>query len=514
MRWRRRLWTCLGTGVLFGGTQPEALPQGVKPPRGAGDAVGERVAALLAGAIDEDATRRRAAVERLAEIGPAAIPHLEEVLRRGNRHAVRTAVVSLGEIGTEAAATPLVRYFQQLRRPGNDVELAVPAAYALGGIAGPTTEALVKIVESHEESDFVRVAAALGLARRSGRHPDRLGVLWTQVAKRGDGDPEVLGALAIAVARNPPAKFEPRPRDVLRDLSDPAARAGIYLALAYERAWCGPAAAGGDLESKDPVLTRCALLGSGAVPRSADTSSAELRESRVAALGLGAGDRASLATAHEEADAGLRALWHGAMAARGWPEPLVKPVWTERVSGENGRFLAAALFALAGKPLAPDRTEWIRQGRAAWQKKPDAGAALLLGALEDRDSEAAFAPDASIPAELTATARIVWLFLRQDLDRRRFEEAVRGAAAEARVLPDVWLSDATARYAEALLGSGSEFFQFQSRLPFPAKVLLPPNINRRKRALSPDNILYADLWSQIRGVPFDANLRFPRLEGD
>src|SRR6185295_15446642 len=108
--------------------------------------------------------------------------------------------------------------------------------------------------------------------------------------KREDSDPEVLGSLAIPLARTGAKNATQRLTSILRDNKDPAARAGCWLGLAFLRTFGGTALAGSDLTSKDPVLARCAILGSGDFPKGKDSASPpELREARVVALGLGAG---------------------------------------------------------------------------------------------------------------------------------------------------------------------------------------------------------------------------------
>jgi hypothetical protein len=378
---------------------------------------------------------------------------------------------------------------------------------------GNTTETLVKIIENPAEMDHVRIAAALGLGRRTGRGADRIAALLTSEARKGDRDPEVLGAVAIAAARNAAAAARKGALGILKEAQDPAARAGAYLALAYLRSFSAGVNAAADLDLKDPVLTRCALLGTGAVPRARDESAPELREARIAALGLGAGDASALDVAPEEGDGALRAVWYGAAAARGWKEPLLRAPWPERNAGENGRFIAACLYVLREPPVKPDRDEWIQQARGAWQKRFDPAAALLLACLDDVESAASFGAEARVSADAAPAARIAWLHLRQALDKRRLEGAVKLAAVDARVLPDLWLSDAAGRVAEAMLGSGADFFQYKSRLPFTPKLLLPPNMSRRKRVLPTDHQMYADLWAHMKAVPFDAMLLAPRHEG-
>jgi HEAT repeat protein len=489
-----------------------AAPQD-KGPKKRAEGLGERVNEILSVSVDDDATRRRVAVEKLLDVGPEAVPYVGEALGRGNKNIVRTCIVALGEIGNESCQAELVKYFAT-RKPGDAVEVAVIAAYALGGCPGhAATETLLRLVDDPAEAEHVRAAAAVALARAPIADKERLTAAFAQASKRGDADPEVLGGLALAVGRSAGPVAIAKIPALLKELKDPAARAGCWLALAVQRRFAPAALAAPDIASKDPVLMRCAVLGCGETPRADSSSSTEIREARIVALGLGAGDRGAFQFAAGESEVALRPYWYGAAAARGWATPLLQPPWSEREPGELGRFAAAALLAWRGGLKADEIAELTRQARAAWQQKADSSSALLLGSLEDHGSEASLGPEHHAGGDWHPAARLAWKWLRGDLDRHRFETALLANALDNRVLPEGWLSDAMTRFACAILGGGSQFFQDQSRVPFPPKVLLPASLTRRKRTLPGDHPMYADLWYQLQSSRFDVLLAFPRHEG-
>ena len=175
-----------------------AAPQD-KGPKKRAEGLGERVNEILSVSVDDDATRRRVAVEKLLDVGPEAVPYVGEALGRGNKNIVRTCIVALGEIGNESCQAELVKYFAT-RKPGDAVEVAVIAAYALGGCPGhAATETLLRLVDDPAEAEHVRAAAAVALARAPIADKERLTAAFAQASKRGDADPEVLGGLALAV---------------------------------------------------------------------------------------------------------------------------------------------------------------------------------------------------------------------------------------------------------------------------------------------------------------------------
>jgi len=173
------------------------------PPDKWADLVRDRVSVILRSATGDDAVRRRAAVEKLADLGPDAVPALESVLSRGNQHLARTAAIAMGEIATAEAGQALSTFLRDRGAAAGDPSVAVVAAYSLGACPGPKAEeALFAIVDSSQSPEFVRLAAALGLARRKERTPAKLEAAFAAAAKRVDADPEVVGALAVALGGN------------------------------------------------------------------------------------------------------------------------------------------------------------------------------------------------------------------------------------------------------------------------------------------------------------------------
>src|SRR5262245_53503530 len=277
--------------------------------------VSERVDEILGSVVNEDALLRRGAVTRLAEIGPDAVPRLQEKIRSGSAHVARTAAIALGEIGDLTAGGGRSKYLRD-RKLGDQVDVGVVAAYALGACPGaPAAETLLAIAERENENDHVRIAAALGLARRPDRPLERLGTVYAALAKQPDAEPEVFGALTLAFARTEPAEIGKRAPALLKESHDPAVRAAVLLGLALARRPAALAGAAPDLKSSDPILARCAILGTGEPPKKNDTSPLEQREARVAALGLGAGGADLLALAREEREVTIRPIWYGAAAA-------------------------------------------------------------------------------------------------------------------------------------------------------------------------------------------------------
>lgn len=472
----------------------------------------ERVDQILASVLTEDAVLRRGGVARLVELGPEAVPSIEKALRKGNHHRTRTAAIALGEMADEVAGLALGRFLKE-RKPGADDDVTIVAAYGAGGCSVPiNAPILLSLIERTQEEPQVRLAAALGLARSTAHVVEKLPALFQQLSKRADQEPELVGALCVAIARLHPAVAKQRLPAMLKEAKDPVLRAGIWLGIALAPPDAPIAQPGSDPKSLDPVLSRLAVLAMRETPKKGDLSPVELRESRIASLGLGAGDADLMALATEERDPTLRSLWYGAAAARGWAEPLLRAPWPEASSGENGRFLAAAWMAFRGGFQAEQRTMLAEQARARWKKSADeeAGdAALLLAVLGDSEASLLLAPDAKEASNRPPAARIAWKFLQGELDKRRLEVALRYHAARRRVLPERWLSDACARYAGALLGHGSQFFERQSRVPFPKDLLLPQGLNRRTRSLPEGHEMFADLFHQIASTFFFAELQLP-----
>jgi hypothetical protein len=493
-----------------------AFGQGGTPPGKRSEGLKNKVAEILSSSVGEDVTKRRTAVERLVALGAEAVPAIGEGLTRGNHHAARTAAIALGEIADEAAGMQLVKYFTGHRHPGDETDIATVAAYALGACAGKaSTDTLIVLAENDQDDLLVRAAAALGLARRSDRPASRISAAFTKFTKRPDADPEVFGGLVLAVARNDASLVASKVPGLLKDMTDPAARAACWLALAYIKK-PGPRAAGeSDIESSDPFLARFALMGVGEPPRKGENGPEELREARIVSLAFGAGDvsLASLATAESSED--LRRVWNGAFAERGWTAQIVTSPWKEKEIGENGRFAAAALLALQNKFSAEEKTALGVEARERWNGNVTTatGAALLLAALGDRDAEGLLAPDNPTPeGKRPPAARLAWKRLRGELDQRRFEQAVLSFANAERVLAAGWMADATRAYVAATLGQGSHFFLNQKKYPMTSKTLLPQGTSRRKRSIPAEHPMYSDLWYQILGTPADAMLMFPRDE--
>ncbi|MFN0205416.1 MAG: HEAT repeat domain-containing protein [Planctomycetota bacterium] len=483
---------------------------------GKNDALKVKVAEVLSLAVGEDVQRRRTAVERLVALGPDAVSTLADCLDRGNHHAVRAVVIALGEIADETSGQALAKYFTKIHQPGEDTDIAVVAAYGMGACPGQAaTDALIAIVESGAEEVHVRASAALGLARRSDRSSGKISALFTKLSKRGDSDPEVLAGLLLAIARSDPSLATSKIPGLLKDITDPAARAACWLSLSIVKKPGPAAAAEPDLGAADFFVKRFAILGIGDVPKKGDSSPDVLREAKIISLAIGAADPKLAALAASEFNEELRRTWNGAFAERGWAPSLVTTVWKEKEIGENGRFAAAALLALRGGFSAEEKVKLAAQAKERWKADVTTaiGAALLLASIGDKDSEALLAPDNTNPeGKRPPAARLAWKRLRGELDQRRFEQAVFSFANSERVLPAGWISDAERALAAAILGQGSHFFINQKKLLLTPKTFLPPGLNRRKRSLPEEHPMYADLWFQLWGTPFDAMLIFPRDE--
>lgn len=499
----------LPTIVLF------LLTQGASGTPKRSDALNEKVEKCLAAAVDEDASKRRSAVERLVALGNEAVGAIEGSLQKGNHHISRAAAIALGEIADEASGKALLKFLSQHRAVGTDPDIAVVALYGLGGCPGENiADFLLTLCDDSREADQVRAAAALAYARRSDRKNPRLSTLFQKLAKHPDGDPEVFAGLILAISRNDVGLAESKIPGILKDASDPIVRCAAFLALANIKKPASVGSAQNDLRSTEVILARCAILGVGEAPRKGDNSAEELREARIVALGLGAGDATLATLASSDAAADLRKVWMGALAERGWTETLVNVPWKESEIGENGRFAAAALLAIKGGFNDEDRLKLAEQAKARWNADPTtaSGAALLLASLHHTDAEPLLAPPANTTQKRPAAVRLAWKHLRGELDKRRFEQAVYSYALSERVLSQGWLSDAELRLTAAILGHGSAFFLRQPKLTTPMKALLPEGMNRRKRTLATEHPMYGDLWYQLTNAPFDAMLMFPRDE--
>ncbi|MBI3817786.1 MAG: hypothetical protein HY286_03765 [Planctomycetes bacterium] len=479
------------------------------------DAIAEKVEKYLSSAVDEDATKRRAAAERLVALGTEAVSAIADGLTRGNHNSARTAAIALGEIADDGAGKALLKYFSQKRGPGTDVDLAVVGIFAMGGCSSEgIPEWLMTIVEDGRESDQVRATAALALARRSDRKHPRLAALFQKYMKHPDADPEIFAGLVLAISRNDPDLAAGKIPGLLKDATDPVVRAACWLALSNLKKPAPPGAAAADLKSNDLAIARCAILGVAEAPRKGDNSPEEMREMRIVALGLGAGDLALGSLASSESSAELRKIWLGALAERGWTAMLVASPWKETEIGENGRFAAAALLALKGGFSSEEKSKLSEQAKARWKADPATatGAALLLAAMKDKDAEPLLAPPVADGGKRPAAVRLAWKHLRDELDQRRFEQAVYAYALSQKTLPQGWISDAESRFAAAILGHGSPFFVKQTKMNVPLKALLPEGLPRRKRVLPNEHQMYADLWGQLVSSPFDAMLQFPADE--
>ncbi len=472
-------------------------------------ALAQRVDEILGSTVNEDSILRRGAVERLVEIGPEAVPEIARGLQSGNGHKVRTAAIALGEIGDVTSGVALASWLGE-RKLGADVDAAVVGAYALGACPGESArEALLALVDREAENEHVRIAAALGLARRSDRGADAMEARIQSALRHPEREPDLFGALAVASARSKAPSFSTKAPLLLKDVREPAVRAGLWLGIAWAGLDAKTPAAAADVQSGDPVLARCALLGSFEPPRKGDSSAPELREARIVVLGMGHGEPDLAELAVLEREPSLRPAWFGAFAARGWWDRLVVPPWPERAPGEHGRFASAALVAIRGGLEPEQRATLLEQAREGWKAGGDetrGEAALLLAVLGDAGAVDLLAPDPQEPDRRQETVRIAWKFLRGELDRRRLEEAVRDLAVRARVLPDLWLSEASSRFASVLLGGGSRTFEVLGAGHYPPK-LLAPHQGKRRRSLPADHAMYADLWMQLSRVPFDAMLR-------